>query len=73
MTVFLFFNLISEIDENCPFSMPNVKSRIIEEHGTAIAIKDKHPVSKDHLLIILIGHTPDFFSMTSQGRRDASG
>ena len=59
-------------DPNCPFC--NIaRSRVIETNGTVLAIRDKHPVTKDHSLVIPARHTPDFFSMTSEERRDAEG
>jgi diadenosine tetraphosphate (Ap4A) HIT family hydrolase len=44
---------------------------IIKEHWTAIAIRDKYPVTEDHTLVLPRRHTPDFFTMTPQERRDA--
>ena len=40
------------------------------EKGTAIAIKDRYPVTRYHTLVMPRRHTPDFFTMTSQERRD---
>lgn len=56
---------------NCPFCADRVKVRSVEEHGTAIAIRDRYPVTKYHTLVMPLRHTPDFFTMTSQERRDA--
>jgi ATP adenylyltransferase len=55
----------------CPFCGDRVKDRIIEECGTVVAVRDKYPVTKHHTLVIPLRHTPDFFTMSSQERRDA--
>jgi len=56
---------------NCPFCSINIEPKIIEKLGTVVAIEDKNPVTKDHILVLPIRHTPDFFSMTSEERNDA--
>ena len=56
---------------DCPFCGENVAGKIIKEHGTAIAIRDKYPVTEYHTLVLPRRHTPDFFTMTPQERRDA--
>ena len=56
--------------KKCPFCGDRVENRIVEENATAIAIRDKYPVTKYHTLIIPRRHTPDFFTMTSQERKD---
>jgi ATP adenylyltransferase len=58
-------------DPHCPFCTESVKSRIIEENGTVIAIMDKYPVTEFHTLVLPHRHTPDYFTMTSQERRDS--
>lgn len=63
-------DLILESDPNCHFCYKNVKSRIIDEFGTVIAIKDKFPVSDDHILILPKRHTKDYFSMTTKEKQD---
>ena len=55
----------------CSFCYENIKSEIIAEYNSAYAIDDKYPVSKGHILIIPQRHTKDFFSMTTNERRDA--
>lgn len=55
----------------CSFCYENIKSEIIAEYNSAYAINDKYPVSKGHILIIPQRHTKDFFSMTTNERRDA--
>jgi diadenosine tetraphosphate (Ap4A) HIT family hydrolase len=61
----------AEAESACPFCPPNVAENIIEQHGSAFVIRDKNPVSQGHLLILPVRHTPDFFSMTAEERRDA--
>jgi len=56
---------------DCPFCGEGVEGRIIKECRTAIAIRDKYPVTVYHTLVLPRRHTPDFFSMTPQERRDA--
>lgn len=61
-----------ESESACPFCPPNIAEHIVEQYGSAFAIRDKNPVSDGHLLILPVRHTPDFFSMTEQERRDAA-
>ena len=56
---------------DCPFCGKGIEGRIVKEYGTAIAIRDKYPVTAHHTLVLPRRHTPDFFSMTPQERRDA--
>jgi len=56
---------------NCPFCSANIETKIIEKLGTVVAIEDKNPVTKGHILVIPIHHTLDFFSMTFEERNDA--
>ena len=56
---------------DCRFCGDQVKPRIIQENGSAIAILDKYPVSKYHTLVLPHRHTAEFFTMTSQERSDA--
>lgn len=55
----------------CSFCYENIKSEIIERHKSACAIKDKYPVTDGHILIIPIRHSEDFFSLSTNERRDA--
>jgi ATP adenylyltransferase len=55
----------------CPFCYENIKSEIIETLHSVCAIKDKYPVTENHILIIPIRHSEDFFSLTTNERRDA--
>jgi ATP adenylyltransferase len=63
-------DLTPETDPNCLFCSEKMKSRQIEVLGLVFAIMDKYPVTKGHTLVITRRHTADFFSMTSQERRD---
>lgn len=63
---------MTESTLNCPFCLPSVESKIIERLGSVIAIADKHPVTKGHVLVLPIRHIPDFFSMTSEEKSNAS-
>ena len=56
---------------SCRFCSPLVDGRIVHELGSVIAVADKNPVSKGHVLILPRRHTPDYFSMTEEERRDA--
>jgi diadenosine tetraphosphate (Ap4A) HIT family hydrolase len=58
-------------DPNCPFCDPEKKEVIIAQNGTTYAVEDGFPVTPLHTLIIPRRHTLDYFTMTSQERRDA--
>ena len=58
-------------DPDCPFCDRAGLLKPVAEHGSVFAIEDKHPVSPGHHLVVPRRHTPDFFTMTSQERRDA--
>jgi diadenosine tetraphosphate (Ap4A) HIT family hydrolase len=60
-----------ENHKKCPFCGDRIENRIVEENGTVIAIRDKNPVTRYHTLVIPRRHTPDFFTMSEQERRDA--
>jgi ATP adenylyltransferase len=61
----------AERDPNCPFCETFSGSRLVEELGSVVAIKDQYPVTDGHLLVITRRHTPDYFTMTSKERADA--
>jgi len=63
--------MTSESKLNCPFCSAGIESKIIERRGTVMAIEDKHPVTKGHILVLPIRHTPDYFSMTPEEKKDA--
>ena len=56
---------------DCPFCGDGLNRRVIGDHGTVIAIRDRYPVTEYHTLVIPKRHATDFFTMTSQERRDA--
>ncbi len=64
--------MTSEYTGGCPFCRPHIESKIRQRCGTVVAIEDKHPVTKGHMLIVPIRHTQDFFSMTSEEKEDAA-
>jgi diadenosine tetraphosphate (Ap4A) HIT family hydrolase len=58
-------------DPLCRFCHDKVKNRVVEEYETVWEIEDGFPVSDGHHLILPKRHTPDWFSMTENERRDA--
>lgn len=60
---------VSENDPECVFCGKLNKKRIIQKYKNVFVIEDAFPVTKGHLLIIPIRHTPDFFSMTELERQ----
>ena len=63
--------MTSERAQRCPFCPPDIGPKVLDQCGTVVAIADKHPVTKGHMLILPVRHTPDFFSMTPEEKRDA--
>jgi diadenosine tetraphosphate (Ap4A) HIT family hydrolase len=63
--------LEAQKDPNCRFCDPEKKERIIASNETAYAVADGFPVTPLHMLVIPRRHTLDYFTMTSQERRDA--
>jgi ATP adenylyltransferase len=49
-------------DPGCPFCATSNRKPLLE-NSLAIAIKDKHPVTKGHMLIIPKRHTSDYFDL----------
>ena len=64
-------SVMPDNDPECRFCHGKVKSRVVEEHDTVWAIKDGYPVTAGHHLILPKRHTPDWFLMTENERRDA--
>jgi ATP adenylyltransferase len=58
-------------DPDCVFCHHNIKPRIIEELGSAVAIMDAHPVTQGHVLVIPRRHVSHYFLLTHAERRDA--
>lgn len=61
------------VDSDCVFCYPNIKPRIIDELGSALAIMDSHPVTRGHVLVIPRRHVSHYFELTHAERRDADG
>jgi diadenosine tetraphosphate (Ap4A) HIT family hydrolase len=64
-------SVIPDNDSDCRFCHDKVLSRVVEEYETVWAIKDGYPVSDGHHLVLPKRHTPDWFSMTENEKRDA--
>jgi len=62
--------MIETID-TCVFCYENARDKIIATHNSVFAIKDSHPVSEGHYLIIPKRHSADFFSLTQTEKADA--
>jgi len=62
----------ADTDPACPFCNEGVQRRAVERLSSVLAIRDKHPVTKGHLLVMPCRHTPDFFTMTERERADAN-
>ena len=58
-------------DSNCRFCPGNIKDRIVEEWNLVLAFEDRFPVSEGHLLIVPKRHSPNWFSMNEDERREA--
>ena len=63
-------DLEHDIGRDCPFCGKKVNSRIINENGLGITVSDKYPISKYHTFARPRRHTQDFFTMSSQERKD---
>ena len=61
----------AKVSQDCPFCIPGLFSQAVASKGSVFAIRDKHPVTAGHLLIIPRRHSEDFFAMTEQERREA--
>ena len=60
------------MEPGCVFCRLDTQAKFVEELNSVIAIKDKYPVTKGHLLVIPRRHTLDFFTMTERERSDAN-
>ena len=54
------------ISKNCIFCSALTKIKVEKKYKTMIALKDQHPVTKDHVLIIPLRHVEDYFSLTNE-------
>ena len=50
------------VEPNCPFCLIG-DGRLLLENSLAIVIKDEHPVTKSHVLVIPKRHTSDYFDL----------
>jgi len=55
----------------CRFCPGKIRNLVVAELDSVWAVRDRHPVSEGHHLIIPKRHAPDWFSMTERERRDA--
>lgn len=56
---------------DCPFCSFDFQTRAVAHNGTVVAVEDKFPVSKGHLLVIPRRHANDYFDMTGLERQNA--
>lgn len=57
--------------KGCHFCSAQEMMPIEAKYNTVIAIQDKYPVTKGHLLIVPLRHVEDFFSLTDKEKYDA--
>lgn len=57
--------------KGCLFCSASTKMEVQDRYKTMIAIQDKHPVTKGHLLIVPLRHVADYFSLTYREKYDA--
>jgi len=55
----------------CRFCPGKIRNLVVAELDSVWAVRDRHPVSEGHHLIIPKRHALDWFSMTEKERRDA--
>jgi ATP adenylyltransferase len=55
----------------CRFCPGKIRNLVVAELDSVWAVRDRHPVSEGHHLILPKRHAPDWFSMTEKERRDA--
>ena len=55
----------------CRFCPSAIKPAVVAELDSVWAVRDPHPVTEGHHLIVPKRHSEDFFSMTEKERRDA--
>jgi ATP adenylyltransferase len=64
-------DLTPDTDATCVFCSSERQAEGVATNGSVFAVKDKHPVSPGHHLVLPKRHTADYFSMTTQERREA--
>ena len=55
----------------CLFCLAHKRMQIVKAYKSVIAVKDKYPVTRDHLLIVPVRHVADYFSLTSREKYHA--
>jgi len=56
-------------ESGCPFCLASGRKPLLVENSLAIVIKDNHPVTDRHVLVIPKRHTPDYFDLgTAEAR-----
>ena len=56
---------------NCLFCSAETKMEVEQKYNTVIAVKDKHPVTMGHILILPLRHVEDYFQLTDREKYDA--
>lgn len=56
---------------DCIFCYHNLAGMIEDEYGLVVAVKDLHPVTRGHTLIIPKRHVADYFMLTGEEYADA--
>jgi diadenosine tetraphosphate (Ap4A) HIT family hydrolase len=62
----------SDSIDDCPFCESKVRTRVVDELDTVVAIRDDYPVAPGHMLVVPKRHTADYFSMTMTEKDDCS-
>ncbi len=57
--------------KGCLFCSASINMEVQDKYKTMIAIQDKHPVTKGHILIVPLRHVEDYFSLTDREKYDA--
>jgi ATP adenylyltransferase len=58
---------------DCVFCAPDREAEAVDSYGSVFAVRDKHPVTPGHHLVIPRRHVSDYFEMSGQERLDAEG
>jgi diadenosine tetraphosphate (Ap4A) HIT family hydrolase len=56
--------------KDCPFCSTATTDAIVARYKTALAIKDRNPVTRDHLLILPLRHVADYFMLTTKEKQN---
>jgi diadenosine tetraphosphate (Ap4A) HIT family hydrolase len=60
-----------ELAGDCAFCGEEVVKHAVAVTGSVLALPDKYPVTRGHVLIVPRRHTLDYFTMTPEEHRDA--